>query len=129
MDTMLNSLAASTGRPHVLYLGTWLLYHVLKLMVMYILSGWELDLYSSHEWAMMWWYLYELLYPWLINCLHRADTILSEHLENSDKDKKNNKNKKKPKTSNKKGVKSRPYLTEIAYYQVGEEFLSVVEPF
>jgi len=117
LDTMLNSLAASTGRPHVLYLGTWLLYHVLKLMVMYILSGWELDLYSSHEWAMMWWYLYELLYPWLINCLHRADTILSEHLENSDKDKKNNKNKKKPKTSNKKGVKSRPYLTEIAYYQ------------
>ena len=122
---MLNSLAAATGRPHVLYLGTWLLYHVLKLMVMYILSGWELDLYSSHEWAMMWWYLYELLYPWLINCLHRADTILSEHLENSDKDKKNNKNKKKPKTSNKKGVKSRPYLTEIAYYQVGERFYAI----
>merc|ERR1719450_773381 len=128
LDNMLNSLSAAsiasgssvlrpTGGGHVLYLGTWLLYHVLKLMVRYILSGWELELYSSHEWCIMWWYLYELLYPWLINCLHRADTVLSEHLENVDKDKKVNKNKKKPKTANKKGMKSRPYITEIAYYQ------------
>ena len=116
LDNMLNSLAAGSSRPHVLYLGTWLLYHVLKLMVSYILSGWELELYSSHEWSMMWWYLYELLYPWLINCLHRADTVLSEHLDNVDKDKKN-KNKKKSKPANKKGVKPRPYMFEIAYYQ------------
>ena len=119
LDNMLNSLAAGSGnsRGQVLYLGTWLLYHVLKLMVRYILSGWELELYSSHEWAMMWWYLYELLYPWLINCLHRADTVLSDHLENIDKDKKS-KNKKKSKPTNKKGVKTRPYMYEIAYYQV-----------
>ncbi len=119
LDTMLNSLAqGGAGRPHSLYLGTWLLYHVLRLMVRYILGGWELELYSQHEWAMMWWYLYELLYPWMVNCLHRADTVLSEHLETADKDKKGNKNKKKPKPANKKGMKSRPYISEIAYYQV-----------
>ena len=119
LDNMLNSLAqGGAGRPHSLYLGTWLLFHVLRLMVRYILSGWELELYSGHEWAMMWWYLYELLYPWMVNCLHRADTVLSEHLESTDRDKKGNKNKKKPKPANKKGVKSRPYISEIAYYQV-----------
>ena len=32
-------------------------------------------------------YLYELLYPWLINCLHRADSLLAEHIENQDKEK------------------------------------------
>jgi len=123
LDNMLNTLSMSgdgaSGKPHSLYLGTWLLYHVLKLMVRYTLSGFELDLYSAHEWAMVWWYLYELLYPWLINCLHRADTVLSEHLENMDRDKrdKGGKGKKKAKAVTKKGVKSRPYLTEIACYQ------------
>ena len=91
LDNMLNTLSISgdgaSGKPHSLYLGTWLLYHVLKLMVRYTLSGFELELYSAHEWAMVWWYLYELLYPWLINCLHRADTVLSEHMENMDRDK------------------------------------------
>ena len=90
----------------MLYLGTWLLYHVLRLMVRYVVSGWELELYSGHEWAMMHWYLYELLYPWMINCLHRADTVLSDHLDNVDKDKKLSKNKKKPKSGAKKGMKS-----------------------
>ena len=127
---MLNTLSISgdgaSGKPHSLYLGTWLLYHVLKLMVRYTLSGFELDLYSAHEWAMVWWYLYELLYPWLINCLHRADTVLSEHMENMDKDKrdKGGKGKKKAKAVTKKGVKSRPYLTEIACYQVGDSMHS-----
>lgn len=38
LDTMLNTLSlagegGAAARPHSLYLGTWLLYHVLKLMV------------------------------------------------------------------------------------------------
>merc|ERR1712183_1058003 len=117
LDNMLNALSLSgdgvSAKPHSLFLGTWLLYHVLKLMVQYTLSGFELDLYSAHEWAMVWWYLYELLYPWPINCLHRADTVLSEHMENMDKDKKDKggKGKRKAKAVTKKGVKSRPYLT------------------
>jgi len=120
MDSMLGSLAG--GQEHSLFLGTWLLYHVLRLAVSYLLSGFELDLYSYHEWAMVFWYLYEHLYPWLINCLHRADTVLSEHLDNQEKEKLAMKqggkqNKKKAKANTKKGSKLRPYITEIACYQ------------
>ena len=90
----------------------------------YILSGFELELYSVHEWLMMWWYLHELLYPWLINCLHRADTLLTQHTDNAEKDKKTGaKSKKKSKPVSKKGVKTRPYLTEIAAAQVGKNYL------
>ena len=32
-------------------------------------------------------YLYELLYPWLINCLHRADSLLAEHIEIQEREK------------------------------------------
>ena len=56
-----------------------LLYHVLRLMVRYILSGFELELFSIHEYPYLYWYLYELLYPWLTTCLHRADTHLAEY--------------------------------------------------
>jgi len=126
IDNMLNTLSLSaegaSGKPHSLYFGTWLLYHVLRLMVRYTLSGFELELYSVHEWSMVWWYLYELLYPWLINCLHRADTVLAEHLETQEREKQTGKqggkqNKKKVKASTKKTARLRPYLTEIACYQ------------
>jgi len=121
IDSMLNTISVSSegasGKPHSLFLGTWLLYHVLKLMVRYVLSGFELELYSVHEWRMVFWYLYELLYPWLINCLHRADSLLAEHIENQDKEKaRAGKSKKKTKASAKK-PKLRPYLAEIASYQ------------
>merc|ERR1712098_932389 len=113
LDNMLNTLTGG----HVLYLGTWLLYHVLKLMVRYVLSGFELELYSVHEWPMVFWYLYELLYPWLINCLHRADTLLADHLEAQEREKaKLAKSKKKAKALSRK-PRVRPYLTEIAGYQ------------
>ena len=118
LDNMLNSLGAASGNQPNLYIGTWLLYHVLKLMIRYILSGFELELYSVHEWSMMWWYLHELLYPWIINCLHRAETLLSQYQDSADKEKKSSKNKKKSNPANKKGAKSRPYLTEIAAFQV-----------
>lgn len=121
IDSMLNTISLSaegaSGKPHSLFLGTWLLYHVLRLMVRYVLSGFELELYSVHEWPMVFWYLYELLYPWLINCLHRADSLLAEHLDFQEKEKaKMSKSKKKVKASTKK-PKMRPYLTEIASYQ------------
>lgn len=94
LDTMLNSLHASTQNvdpatsPPVLYFSTWLLYHVLRLMIRYILSGFELELFSVHEFPYLYWYLYELLYPWLTTCLHKADGHLLEYeqfLENQNK--------------------------------------------
>ena len=45
----------------------------------FLLSGFELELYSTHEYPYLYWYLYELLFPWLTTCLHRADTYLVEH--------------------------------------------------
>merc|ERR1712079_592430 len=78
LDTMLSTL----------YFSTWLLYHVLRLMIRYILSGFELELFSVHEFPYLYWYLYELLYPWLSTCLHKADSHLQEYeqyLENQNK--------------------------------------------
>lgn len=121
IDSMLNTISLSaegaSGKPHSLFMGTWLLYHVLKLMVRYVLSGFELELYSVHEWPMVFWYLHELLYPWLINCLHRADSLLADHLDTQEKEKaRQAKSKKKTKASAKK-PKLRPYIAEIAGYQ------------
>ncbi len=70
---------AAAGRSSVLFFSTWLLYHVLRVMVRYILSGFELELYSQHEYPYLYWYLYELLFPWLASCLQRADAHLLEH--------------------------------------------------
>ena len=57
-------------------------------MIRYILSGFELELFSVHEYPYLYWYLYELLYPWLTTCLHKADSHLQEYeqyLENQSK--------------------------------------------
>ena len=54
-----------------------------RLMIRYILSGFELELFSLHEYPYMYWYLYELLYPWLTTCLHRAESCLSGPATNS----------------------------------------------
>ena len=77
-ETSSDAAAAAAARPHMLFFSTWLLYHVLRLMVRYLQSGFELELYSVHEYPYVYWYLYELLYPWLTTCLHRADTYLVE---------------------------------------------------
>lgn len=95
---MLSTLYASTQQntpgttaentAPVLYFSTWLLYHVLRLMIRYILSGFELELFSVHEFPYLYWYLYELLYPWLTTCLHKADSHLLEYeqyMENQSK--------------------------------------------
>ncbi len=86
---MLNAMTAasstSSDTPSVppmrtsMYFSTWLLYHVLRLMVRYVLSGFELELYSQHEYPYLYWYLYELLYPWLTSCLQRADAFVADH--------------------------------------------------
>ncbi len=94
LDSMLNAVGGGGGSgggssdapppppSRMLYFSTWLLYHVLRLMVRYLLSGFELELYSVHEYPYLYWYLYELLYPWLTTCLHRADTCLVEYEQN-----------------------------------------------
>ncbi|XP_013149597.1 PREDICTED: N-alpha-acetyltransferase 35, NatC auxiliary subunit isoform X2 [Papilio polytes] len=59
-------------------LGTWLLYHVLRVMIAYLLAGLELELYSVHEYHYIFWYLYEFLYGWLVSALGRAAALAGE---------------------------------------------------
>merc|ERR1712029_24750 len=145
LDSMLNAVAAgfnATGtitqagaagtvainNANMLYLSTWLLYHVLRLMIRYILSGFELELFSQHEYPYMYWYLYELLYPWLTTCLHRAESCLLEydaHLEAAQKNSGKTANKKKVNKGKSKKEKQvaggsagrRPHARETTFYQ------------
>lgn len=109
------SMKSDTPRSHLACFGTWILYHTLRVMVMYLLSGFELELYSVHEYHYIFWYLYEFLYGWLVSAITRANTFLMEHDVHNDTHKgrggkKSAKNKKKKSTS-------RPYNLEILMYQ------------
>lgn len=109
------SIKSEPPRSHLACFGTWILYHTLRVMVMYLLSGFELELYSVHEYHYIFWYLYEFLYGWLVSAITRADTFLMEQDVHNDSHKgrggkKSSKNKKKKSTP-------RPYNLEILMYQ------------
>ena len=115
-----STLPANTeNTAPVLYFSTWLLYHVLRLMIRYILSGFELELFSVHEYPYLYWYLYELLYPWLTTCLHKADSHLQEYEQYLENQSKSNPGGKKPKKNNKNKTKKlpRPYVKELTNCQ------------
>ena len=143
LDTMFSTLYTSTlptnteNTAPVLYFSTWLLYHVLRLMIRYILSGFELELFSVHEYPYLYWYLYELLYPWLTTCLHKADSHLQEYEQYLENLSKSNPGGKKPKKNNKNKTKKlpRPYVKELTncqafatlcsgYFKVSSEFFN-----
>lgn len=44
-------------RQHLACLGTWVLYHNLRIMIHYLLSGFELELYSMHEYYYIYWWV------------------------------------------------------------------------
>ncbi|XP_064460377.1 N-alpha-acetyltransferase 35, NatC auxiliary subunit-like [Ornithodoros turicata] len=79
LDTVLHSISSKLEpTPQFACFTTWVLHHVLKTMIQYLLSGFELELYSTHEYGYIFWYLYEFLYGWMISALSRADTFLME---------------------------------------------------
>ncbi|XP_043265952.1 N-alpha-acetyltransferase 35, NatC auxiliary subunit [Colletes gigas] len=106
------SLKSITPRSHLACFGTWILYHTLRIMVMYLLSGFELELYSVHEYHYIFWYLYEFLYGWLVSAITRADTFLKEQDEQNDARKG-----RRARKNNKKKSTPRPYNLEILMYQ------------
>lgn len=84
-------------------------------MIRYVLTGFELELYSVHEFAYIYWYLYEFLYGWLLSSLSRAEAYIAEAetVVNGDKSgKKATKNKTKGNKS-----KSKAYTKEILLIQ------------
>ncbi|XP_037968922.2 N-alpha-acetyltransferase 35, NatC auxiliary subunit [Plutella xylostella] len=75
VDAVVSGAAGTAPRA---CFGTWLLYHVLRIMVAYLLSGLELELYSVHEYHYIYWYLYEFLFGWLVSALGRATSLAAE---------------------------------------------------
>ncbi|XP_075970669.1 N-alpha-acetyltransferase 35 isoform X1 [Anticarsia gemmatalis] len=98
--------AAGTG-PRACF-GTWVLYHVLRIMIAYLLSGLELELYSVHEYHYIFWYLYEFLYGWLISALGRAESLANDATRRDSRDSRKRKTKKRV----------RPYAREGLLCQV-----------
>uniref|UniRef100_A0A8D9A5B8 Protein MAK10 homolog n=1 Tax=Cacopsylla melanoneura TaxID=428564 RepID=A0A8D9A5B8_9HEMI len=80
VDAFLHTVSqkADPPRSHLACFGTWILYYTLRIINMYLLAGFELELYSVHEYYYIYWYLYEFLYAWLISALTRADNFLTE---------------------------------------------------
>ncbi|XP_014293858.1 N-alpha-acetyltransferase 35, NatC auxiliary subunit [Halyomorpha halys] len=113
VDAYLHSLSkkCENVRPHLACFGTWVLYHTLRVMIMFLLSGFELELYSTHEYHYIFWYLYEFLYGWLVSSLSRADAFLSEQ------EILNEQNKTKRRCKSKLKKKARPYAKEITINQ------------
>jgi len=83
-------------------------------MIQYVLSGFELELYSSHEYPYIFWYLYEFLYGWLISTMTRAATL---SLESKTVMESMTKVKNAKKGKNKKKMKERPHAREILIAQ------------
>lgn len=115
VDAYLHNLSAKTDNPcpHLACFGTWILYHTLRVMIQYILSGFELELYSVHEYTYIFWYLYEFLYGWMVSALSRADSFLMEQDSRAEQQQQKGRNSKK----NKKKKRPRPHGREIILNQ------------
>jgi len=55
LNQLLQSLEPNTERNHLTCLGSWTLHHTLKVMTQYVLSGFDLQLYSTHEYHYIYW--------------------------------------------------------------------------
>ncbi|KAL7295496.1 hypothetical protein TKK_0011143 [Trichogramma kaykai] len=117
VDSYMHSLSLKSDcpRPHLACFGTWILYHTLRAMVMYLLSGFELELYSVHEYHYIFWYLYEFLYGWLVSAITRADSFIMEQDLHNEAQK--SKSGKKSSKSKKRKTLPRPYYLEILMNQ------------
>lgn len=114
VDAYLNKFTQKLDPPvnHNGYFSTWVLYHTVRVMIQYVLSGFELELYSCHEYPYIFWYLHDFLFAWLVSTVNRAST-LSEEQKNLEQAK--NKNSKKAK--NKKKSKDKMHSREVIWYQ------------
>ena len=99
-----------------------MLYNSLTIMNLYILSGFELELFSKSEYHYIYWYLGEIVLNWQINTLNRVDNFLmSMELNLPSQTKSNKKQKKKTlKSTNEKEIAILTAKRHMysAYYQV-----------
>ncbi|XP_068626946.1 N-alpha-acetyltransferase 35, NatC auxiliary subunit isoform X2 [Battus philenor] len=107
VDALVGGACAAGGAARACF-GTWVLYHVLRVMIAYLLAGLELELYSVHEYHYIFWYLYEFLYGWLLSALGRAEGLAGETVRRETKRSSARKHKKR----------TRPYAREALMCQV-----------
>ncbi|XP_077988706.1 N-alpha-acetyltransferase 35, NatC auxiliary subunit-like [Glandiceps talaboti] len=114
VDAALHTMLAKQepGRQHLACFGSFVLYHTLRVMIQYTLSGFELELYAPHEYHYVYWYLCEFLYGWLISTLTRAESFLLEQESIAEQQQKGRSSKKKSKKK-----KSRPHERDITIAQ------------
>ncbi|XP_054159610.1 N-alpha-acetyltransferase 35, NatC auxiliary subunit-like [Oppia nitens] len=117
VDNYLNVITQNSDPPtsHIGYYTSWVLYHILRTMTQYLLSGFELELYSLHEYQYMFWYLYEFLYGWIVSTLNRASNLILEQEALADQIQQQTKGKSKKIRPKKR--KQRPHYQEILIYQ------------
>lgn len=113
VDTYLNLICRHTesSSQHISHFGTWTLYYCLRAMSLYLLSGFELELYSVHEFLYIYWYLYEFLFGFIVTTLSRAESLLA--MQDITSESKTNTKQRKLKAKKKK--QSKPFLREIMY--------------
>lgn len=80
VDAYLNKFTQKLDPPvnHNGFFSTWVLYHTVRVMIQYVLSGFELELYSCHEYPYIFWYLHDFLFAWLVSTVNRASNLAEE---------------------------------------------------
>ncbi|EDW32490.1 GL10417 [Drosophila persimilis] len=132
LDSFMNQLANeralegnelhATALKHSTHFSTWVLYNCFRAMLIYLMSGFELELYAVHEFLYIYWYPYEFLVGFLVSALTRTENILlaqEEYAEHLSKIQANggtvSKNRKAAKPRKNKKLQ-RPYRCEIVFY-------------
>lgn len=116
VDAYLQSLYAKDSEPHP-YFCTWVLYHSLRAMSMYLLSGLELELYAVHEYIYIFWYLSQFLSNWIVTTLSRAELLAEQSRNVASGLPANAKSKKPNKAQTSKRRLQNPYYREVVYNQ------------
>jgi len=115
-DSELNVLlqGIDNKRQHLACFGSWVLYHALKVMIEYILLGFELELFNAHEFHYVYWYV-DFLSGWGINCLSRAERLVvgQEQLIEKKCGKKEKRRKKELMTACQESVKDHQHLKSL----------------
>ncbi|XP_055838037.1 N-alpha-acetyltransferase 35, NatC auxiliary subunit homolog [Episyrphus balteatus] len=117
IDSHLNMVAEQTDNvgKHSSHFATWVLYNCFRAMMLFLMSGFELELYSVHEFLYIYWYPYELLIGFIVSALTRAESaLLDQEALMEQMNKTGNSKQRKPKPKKKKQLK--PYRQEIVYY-------------
>ena len=106
------------------YFNCWATYYLLRSMIQYLLFGFELELYSEHEYFFIYWYLQENLLSSMTLILMRAKNFIELDMNLNLKQKGKNANKlKQIKQQQQNSKQQSNHLREILIYN-GLQFLT-----